>query len=239
MATDRDGGFLVNEAFVKAMGWRSPIGQSMEGFMHKGKVIGVVKDFFYKSIHSSIEPVVLIYNTSPVAAAMVGISPQALPGIAKLWKTYFPASPFDYYFMDENFDTQYAKDRLTMVLFNAFTGLAIFICLLGLYGLVSLIILRRTREIGIRKVLGASLPQLLTLLTRPLILLVGLAACIALPLAGLAGHRWLAAYAYHANLSPGIFLWPLITLLTLTLLIAGLRILRAALANPTEALRSE
>jgi putative ABC transport system permease protein len=221
------------------MGWRLPIGQSIEGFNHKGKVVGVVKNFFYKSVHNTIEPTVLIYNTFPLAAAMVGISPAELPRIKTLWKEYLPSTPFNYYFMDENFDAQYASDKRTMLLFDIFTGLALFICIIGLYGLISLITLQRTKEIGTRKVLGASLLQLMTLLSKDMLLLIGLAAVIALPLAGLAGSRWLASYAYHADLSVGIFVWALITLLLLTLAVTTWRIMKAAQANPAESLRSE
>jgi putative ABC transport system permease protein len=239
LATDKKEAFIVNEAFVKTMGWRSPIGQPIEGFNHKGKVVGVVKNFFYRSVHNAIEPVVLIYNTFPLAAAMVDISPAELPRIKTIWKEYLPSTPFSYYFMDENFDAQYASDRRTMLLFDLFTGLALFICIIGLYGLVSLITLQRTKEIGIRKVLGASLLQLMTLLSKDMLLLIGLAAAIALPLAGLAGSRWLASYAYHTNLSVGIFLWSLVTLLSLTMAVTASRIVKTARANPVDSLRSE
>ncbi|HEY1216491.1 MAG TPA: FtsX-like permease family protein, partial [Bryobacteraceae bacterium] len=196
LTTDRTEAFVVNEAFVKEMGWHAPLGQSMEGCFHKGKVVGVVKNFFYRSIHNAIEPVVLIYNTFPLSAALVNISPQQLPRIERLWKQFFPALPFNYYSMTENFDAQYAADRLTMTLFDIFTGLALFICIIGLYGLVSLITLQRTKEIGIRKVLGASLAQLLTLLSKDMLGLVILAAAIALPMAAVAGNRWLTTFAY-------------------------------------------
>lgn len=239
LATDRQGGFIVNQAFVRTMGWKSGLGESLEGSGIKGKVVGVVRDFFYKSLHSAIEPLVMVYKIDPPLAVLLRTAPQELPRLKLLWKRYFPSVPFDYYFMDENFNAQYAKDRMTMLLFNTFTGLVIFICFIGLYGLVSLITIQRTKEIGIRKVLGASLAQLLILLTRDMGLLVGIAACIALPLAGIAGSRWLASYAYHISLSLWVFLWPLVLLLALTFLIAGSRILRAALANPVDSLRSE
>lgn len=237
LSTDRTEAFIVNEAFVKEMGWRSPLGQSMEGFMHKGRIVGVVKNFFYRSIHNAIEPVVLIYNTFPLSAAMVSATPQQLPRIERLWKQYFPSLPFSYYFMAEDFETQYASDRRTMSLFDGFTGLALFICIIGLYGLVSLITLQRTKEIGIRKVLGASLTHLVILLSKEMLGLIVLAAVIAIPLAAFAGNRWLATYAYHADLSVGIFVWALVVLLILTGAVTGYRILRAARANPTAILR--
>jgi putative ABC transport system permease protein len=239
LSTDRTGAFLVNEAFVREMGWRSPLGNAMEGFMHKGKLVGVVKDFFYKSLHNTIEPVVLIYNTFPPAAVMVDIAPQEWPAIERLWKEYFPSTPLDSYFMEENFDAQYVSDRLTMLLFDISTALALFICLIGLYGLISLLVVQRTKEIGIRKVLGASLTRLLALLTRDMVLLIAVATSIALPLAGLAARRWLASYAYHTDLSVGIYLWAPVTILFLTMAATGYRILRAARANPVKALRSE
>ena len=237
LSTDRTEAFIVNEAFVKEMGWRSPLGQSMEGYMHKGKVVGVVKNFFYRSIHNVIEPVVLIYNTSPLSAALVRTFPQQIPRIQRLWKQYFPSAVFSYYFMTENFDAQYASDRLTLLLFDIFTGLALFICIIGLYGLVSLVTLQRTKEIGIRKVLGASTAHLLILLSKDMLGLIVPAAAIAIPLAALAGNRWLATYAYHADLSVGIFAWALAVLLVLTGAVTGYRIYRAARANPVESMR--
>jgi putative ABC transport system permease protein len=141
--------------------------------------------------------------------------------------------------MDENFNAQYKKDRVTLLLFNAFTGLAIFISCLGLYGLVSLITLQRTKEIGVRKVLGASLSGLVLLLSREQLWLIGLAALIALPLAALGAQRWLSTYAYHTSVNAWMFVLPIGTLLLLALAVTGYRILRAALANPVESLRTE
>jgi putative ABC transport system permease protein len=239
LSTDRTAAFIVNEAFVKEMGWSRPLGQSMEGFMHKGKIVGVVKNFLYRSIHNAIEPVVLIYNTFPPSAVLLNASPGQLPRLERLWKQYFPSLSFSYYYMSENFDAQYASDRLTMSLFDIFTGLALLISIMGLYGLVSLITLQRTKEIGIRKVLGASFGHLLALLSKEMLGLITAAAVIALPLAALAGNRWLATYAYHADLSMGIFGWSLAVLLALTGAVTGYRIFRAAAANPVESLRNE
>ncbi|HTI07545.1 MAG TPA: ABC transporter permease [Puia sp.] len=239
-STDKKEGFLVNEAFVKNMGWKSAIGQSIEGGGCKGKVVGVMKNFFYKSLHNAIEPVVMIYNTNnPLIAALVKAPPQQIPRIKQMWKTYFPSLPFDYFFMDESFNEQYKQDRITLVLFNAFAGLAIFISCLGLYGLVALITVQRTKEIGIRKVLGASISQIVSLFTTDLMKLVAWAAAIALPLAGIAMARWLSSYAYHATLNAWLFVAPVGILLLLALAVTALRIIRTALANPVESLRAE
>ncbi|HEY4206593.1 MAG TPA: ABC transporter permease [Puia sp.] len=241
LRTDRQEALLVNEAFVRAMGWRSGLGQSVEGYGHNGKVVGVVKDFFYKSLHNMIEPVVLvdIDSTAPNWSLLAKISPAALPRLKRLWTEYFPTEPVNYFFMDESFDGQYKDDRIMMTLFNGFTLLSIFISCLGLYGLVSLITVRRTREIGIRKVLGASGGSLVVLLTREFILLIGCASLVALPLAGWGLQRWLRSYAYHTSLNGWIFGLPLLLLILITLSVTGLQVVRAVRSNPVESLRME
>jgi len=239
LVTDQKEAFLVNEAFVRTMGWRSPIGQPMEGGDIKGKVIGVVKDFYFKSLHNVIEPMVMIYKVDPPLAVLVKTTPLEIPRLKELWKNYFPSQPFDYAFLEDDFNSQYKKDRITLYLFNCFTGLAIFISCLGLYGLVSLITLQRTKEIGIRKVLGASLSRLLLLLTADQLWLIGLAALIALPLAAWGAQQWLSTYAYHTSLNVWMFVLPVTILLLLALTVTGYRIVRAALANPTKSLRAD
>lgn len=239
-STDKKEAYLVNEAFVRTMGWRSAIGQPMEtGDDFKGKVIGVVKDFYFKSMHNVIEPMVMIYKIDPPLAVLLKTAPGEVPRLKQLWKSYFPSQPFDYAFMEDDFNSQYKKDRITLFLFNAFTGLAILISCLGLYGLVSLITLQRTKEIGIRKVLGASLSRLLLLLSADQLWLVGLAALIALPLAAWGAQRWLSTYAYHTSINVWMFVLPVGILLLLALAVTGYRIVRVALTNPARSLRAE
>ncbi len=239
LATDRTENYIVNQAFVRSMGWRSGLGQNIASSDRKGRVIGVVRDFFWKSLHNSIDPAMLIYKTDPPNAVLLKTSPAELPRLKQLWKNYFPYSPFEYWFMDEAFDAQYKSDRTSQFLFNAFTGLAIIISCLGLYGLVSLITIQRTKEIGIRKVLGAPIHRLVLLLSADQLWLIGWAALIALPLAALGARKWLATYAYHTRLDVWIFVLPVLVLLFLTLAVTGYRILRAALANPANSLRVE
>jgi len=238
---DKKEGFIVNESFVRAMGWQHGEGQLIEGYGRKGKVVGVVKDFFFKSLHNAIEPAVMVYHDSSrnASAVLAKAPPSVLPHLKETWARYFPSNAFDYYFLDESFDAQYKDDRITMTLFNGFTLLAIFISCLGLYGLVSLITVRRTREIGIRKVLGASGRGLILLLTREFFLLIGCAALVALPLAGWGLQRWLSSYAYHTALTIDLFVTPLLLLVFITLSVTGLRVVRAVLANPVESLRTE
>jgi len=241
LRTDKKEGFLINEAFVRAMGFHSGVGQPIEMGNRKGKVVGVVKDFFFKSLHNMIEPVVMVYidSAAPNWSVLAKTSPAALPRLKRLWTAYFPSEPFNYYFMDESFDGQYKDDRIMMTLFNGFTLLSIFISCMGLYGLVSLITVRRTREIGIRKVLGASGRSLVVLVTREFILLIGCAALVALPLAGWGLQRWLGSYAYHTSLNGWMFGLPLLALILITLSVTGLQVMRAVRTNPVESLKAE
>jgi putative ABC transport system permease protein len=238
-ATDRNKAFLVNQAFVKAVGWTAPVGQSINAGGYDGKVIGVVKNFFYKSMHNLIAPMVMLYPDRPPMAILVKSDPAALSRLKQVWREFYPSQPFHYVFMDEDFNEQYQKDRATMLLFNAFTALAILISCLGLYGLVSLLTLRRAKEIAVRKVLGASVRHLLLLLSAGQLQLIGVAAVIALPLAALGAQRWLDTYAYHVSPGLWMFVLPLLVLLLLTLAVTGYRIVRSALANPVAGLRSE
>jgi putative ABC transport system permease protein len=234
--TDRKEAFLVNEAFVKMMGWQSGIGKEIDGWGHKGKVVGVVKNFYYRSLHNLVEPLIMIYNDVPTNIATVNMSPQNLPIIKNIYKQYFPAIPINYSFFDEIIGRQYEKDRVTMSLFNNFTILAIFISCLGLYGLVSLIAIHRTKEIGIRKVLGASLSNLLLVLSKDFVKLVFIALIIALPVAGILMHKWLQSYAYHAPLSWWMFLIPAAIVLLVALAVISRQVLKTAFSNPVKSL---
>lgn len=239
LSTDKTEAFLVNEAFVAKMGWTSALGQPMDGFGHKGKVVGVVKNFYYKSLHNVVEPLVMVYNTNPVGAVIIKIQPKDLPLVARAWKEHYPDDPFTYTFLDEAYKAQYDKDRLTMKLFTYFTVLAILISCLGLYGLVSLMAVQRTKEIGIRKVLGASVQQLVSLLTRDFVKLIILASLIALPVAGIVMNQWLSAYAYHISLAWWMFLLPVVLIILIALAVIGQQVIKAALTNPVHALRNE
>ncbi len=238
-STDKTEAFLVNEVFVSKMGWKNPIGQRMESGDRKGRVVGVIRNFISGSLHNAIEPTALVYTSPRVTAVLVKLMPATLPRLKQLWKAHFPDRPFDYSFLDKEYMQQYDTDRMTMFLFNAASGLAIFLSCMGLYGLVALITLQRTKEIGIRKVLGASLLHLVSLQSKDQLLLIGWAALIALPLAGIGGQRWLSTYAWHAQLSVYIFVFPVVVILLLALAVTSLRITRSARANPVESLRTE
>jgi putative ABC transport system permease protein len=156
-----------------------------------------------------------------------------------LFKKNLPELALDYTFFDEMVGKQYLKDRMTMSLFNSFTMLAILVSCLGLYGLVALIVVQRTKEIGIRKVLGATLKQLLSLMTKDFVKLVFWALVIALPIAGIVMNKWLGSYAYHIPLSWWMFLIPSLVILGINLVVISREIIKTALANPANSLRSE
>ena len=186
-----------------------------------------------------IEPVVMVYNTAPINTTTVKIRTGDLPIVKTLFKKNLPDIPIDYSFLDEFVNKQYQKDRITMSLFNSFTILAILVSCLGLYGLVALIAIQRTKEIGIRKILGATLQQLLSLMTKDFVRLLFWALLIALPIAGFAMNKWLASYAYHVSLTWWMFLLPIAILLLIALAVISREIIKTALVNPVTSLRSE
>jgi putative ABC transport system permease protein len=239
LSTDKKEAFLVNESFVKTMGWKKAIGQPLEGMDHKGRVVGVVKNFYFKSLHSLIEPLILIYNTSRANTTTVKIKPRDLPLVKTLFKKNLPSVPIDYSFYDEILNKQYLNDRMTMSLFNASTILAIFVSCLGLYGLVALIAAHRTKEISIRKVLGATGKQLFSLMTKDFIKLICLGLLIALPIAAVLMNKWLTSYAYHIHISWWMFLIPILLVLFIAFAVISGEIIKTVLTNPVKSLRSE
>ena len=186
-----------------------------------------------------IEPLVMVYNINPANTTTIKIKPRDLPMVKALYKQYFPSEVIDYSFFDDIVNKQYEKDRITMSLFNDFTILAIFVSCLGLYGLVALIAVQRTKEIGIRKVLGATLTELLSLLSKDFLKLIIIALLIALPIAGLIMNNWLSSYAYHIQLSWWMFLIPVALLLLIALTVISREIIKTALVNPVKSLRTE
>lgn len=239
MRTDSAESFIVNRAFVRKMGWKNPIGKQVEGFNHKGTVVGVVGDFYYRSLHNALQPLAITMNVTPPSNILVKTTAAQLPSIKSIWKTFYPDFPINYGFLDEQYAAQYKKDNQTMALFNTFTLLAIGISCLGLYGLVSLVLAQRTKEIGIRKVLGAPMAGLVVLLTRGFLSLVALSSLIAIPIAAYGLHRWLQAYPYHIPLTWWMFAAPLVATCSIAFLATGYRVVRAAGANPVKSLRAD
>lgn len=253
MGTDRQNAVLINETLVKELGWTVPkaVGKkvqfrsSLENPAQQYTIIGVVKDFNFYSLQHKITP--LLLQMPPVlqeednlyVRVKKGQVSQALQHIEATYHRWDASTVFSWQFLDEKFSRQYASEEQQGRLLFAATGLAILIACLGLFGLVTFSVEQRTREIGIRKVLGASVSGIVTLISKDLIKPVGWAILIATPIAWWGMHRWLERFAYHTGISGWIFagagsLAGLIALLTV-----GLRAMRAARANPTKSLRTE
>jgi len=248
MASDATNAVIVNEALVKEFGWQKVIGHRFEGFDLRGvkepAIIGVVKDFNYASLHESVKPMVLHLDpTEEIKYLFVKISPSdfatTLAVLRNTWQEIAPNQPFDYYFLDEDFDQQYRTEERWAQIVTYAMLFAILISCIGLFGLSALTVTKRTKEIGIRKVLGASVFSVVRLLTSEFALLIALANLLAWPLAYWAMKQWLQDFAYRIDIS----LWPFmvsgIFALLIALLTVSFQAIKAALANPVEALRYE
>jgi putative ABC transport system permease protein len=236
---------VVNQSMVKYFGWDNPIGKRLRqsgdttGFY---EVIGVVKDFNQKSLYNPITPLILFYTPNS-NRIQLKLGAQHIPGtvasIEKTWKNYFPELPFNYTFLDQDFDSQYAADQKRGKIFTAFSILTIAITCLGLLGLIAFTTEQRQKEMSIRKVLGAGMGQIVPLLTRNFVYLVGFSCLIAFPVAWIFMHQWLKIFPYNTGLGPTPFLLSAVSVLLITLLTVIFHAVRAALANPAKSLKTE
>ena len=241
--------FILNETAVRELGWGEPqkaIGKSFDwGTGKVGKVIGVVRDFHFNSLQQKVQPLVMhiMQNWFWYSGLSVRISTQdpkaAIDKLNKIWKSVLPAHPFDYYFVDEDYDKQYRKEQLLSRLSLIFSGLIIFISSIGLLGLVMVAVSQRTKEIGIRKVLGASVSGLTVLLSRDFLKLVAIAMIIAFPVSWWMMKEWLNDFAYKMNLGWWIFLLAGLLALLIAWITVSIQTIKAAIANPVKSLRSE
>lgn len=238
--------FVVNETLVKKLGLRDPkdiLGKEIGFWDKKGPVVGVVKDFFTNSLQKPVTPIIL--GSWRDSYEMIGIklrprdASRTLASIQRIWTGAFPDYVYEYQFLDAKIDGYYKEEGKLSVLYRVFAGIAIIISCLGLYGLVSFMAAQRTREIGVRKVLGASVPQIMYLLAREFTLLIGIAFLTAAPLAGYFMHRWLEGFTYRISPGIGIFVLALAGSVLIAWGTVGYRAFRAAVVNPAEALRNE
>ena len=243
--TDVTQAYLVNEALVRDMGWADPIGQPFRVWSNEemGEVVGVVQDFHFKSLHQTIEPVVMRMEPSWGGLAVVRFAGGDVGGMLATLETTFkkfaPGYPFRYTFLDQDFERLYQEEQEMGQLFGVFAGLAIFLACLGLFGLAAFAAAQRTKEIGVRKVLGASVLNLVGLLSKDFLVLVGVAFVVAAPLAYFAMTTWLSAFAYHISLGVGTFVLALFLAVAIAFLTVGFQALRASTVNPVQALRYE
>jgi putative ABC transport system permease protein len=246
--TDATGAFLVNEEVRKLMNKKAVSGESFSFAGRKGQVIGVMKNFHFEEMQSKIEPLAIYISSADGAPAWGGYAllrvapgdvPATIKGIRKAWTAVNPLYPFDVRFLNERIDEMYRTEERAGGLLRTFAVLAVLIACLGLFGLASFTAEQRTREIGIRKVLGATVPRITVLLCREFLLLVLLANLLAWPAAYWAMGNWLKGYAYRTTLDPTIFALALASALIIAVLSVGFQALRAALASPSESLKYE
>lgn len=243
-ATDTTNGIVINESLARSLGWKQPIGKTMDvpGEVEHGRVIGVIKDFHMKSFHYPIEPLFLYYAPRH-GNLSVRITTEDVPAtiefIRDAWRRFDSRYPFEYFFLDEQFDQLYASDQRLMETFTLFSILAIVVSGLGLLGLTSYATEQRVKEIGIRKVLGATVPGIVVLISRDFVKLVLIASVVAGPVAWLAMNRWLEDFAYRTEIGWWVFALAGCVALVIALLTIGAQAIRAARANPVKALRYE
>lgn len=239
---------VVNEATSRFYGWEDPIGQELS--THTGeedeittyKVIGVVKDFHFESLRANIVPLLLYLgnNRSKTTFRIQHDNmTEVLAEAEKKWEEFAPGQPFDYAFMDERFDRIYRAEQRFGNIFSIFAGIAILVACLGLFGLAAYMAEQRTREIGIRKILGASPRQVVVLLSREFALLIAIAFIIAIPLAWYAMNNWLQGFEYRTEIGISTFLWAALAVFTIAALTVSSQAVKASLVNPADSLRYE
>ncbi|WP_080239824.1 ABC transporter permease [Spirosoma rigui] len=239
LPSDKDN-TVLNEAAVRQFGLTPPV---LGKRFNKGVIIGVVKDFFYQKVQEPIGPVVITANSPNSGSFLIETQPgqavSALNQTLDLFKQTFPNAPLFYSFMDDEFDTLYRRDQKSLQFMALFAGLSILISCLGLLGIATLSTEQRTKEIGIRKVLGASVVSIIALLSKGFLTLVGLAIVIASPIAWYVTNRWLQDFAHKIDLAWWMFALAGLLTVIIALLTVGLQSAKAALANPVRSLRTE
>jgi len=235
---------LLNKAAVDAMGLKNPVGMQMKYNQKTYTIAGVTNNVVMESPYKPVDPMMMI--SYPGYANSIGLRltsnaplQKALGSVETVFKKYNPAFPFEYQFADQEFGKKFIAEELINKITNLFAGLAIFICCIGLAGLASFTIEKRIREIGIRKVLGASIQEVLALIAKEFLKLVLIAFVITVPVAWWGMNNWLQNYAYHINISIWLFIAVGAFVLLLTLIVVGLNTIRAAVANPVKSLRTE
>ncbi|MRR19941.1 FtsX-like permease family protein, partial [bacterium] len=245
MPSDTLSGVIVNETFVKRMGWSDPIGKKIEAGDEntlRARVVGVMKDYHQTGMYNEGESLLLAYRTlNNIVYVKISAEnvEQALSHIESSWKEVFPDQPYSYTFLTERFNRQFEADEKRGLIFTLFTILAILIACLGLFGLASYTVERRTREIGIRKVFGASERTIMKLVTREFIILSIVSIAVAFPIAYYFMSKWLENYVYRSDI--GILLFILAGLLTLVITFATIsyKAYQAAVANPADSIKTE
>ena len=237
---------VINQSAVKLLGFHSPeeaIGRTILRGSRKWVVIGVIHDYHQKSLRYPLEPTLLMPSYGNGSDISVRIAthnvPAVIEGLKKVYTSFFPGNPFEYYFVDQHYNEQYANDQLFGKAFNIFAAFAIFIACLGLLGLSLFATAQRTKEIGVRKVLGASVVNIVGLLSKDFMILIGIAFLAASPLAWWVMHRWLEDFAYRIDIEWWIFAAAGVLAALIALATISTQAIKAATVSPVKSLRSE
>lgn len=249
LLTDMGTSFVVNESMVRARGWKDPIGKRIELGPYRGGVIGVVKDFHFKSLHSPMEPFAMwlfndqdFRNTLPLTMVVSVAENELQPTLGILqqkFAQYDPRHPFEYALLDDSIDKLYLSEQRLMKMTGVFSAICIFISCLGLFGLAAFSTEQRSKEIGIRKVLGASAGQIITMLARKTLLLVLASSVAASIMAYFAIDEWMAGFAYRVGINPAIFLVSAAIVIAVAFITIALQSYKTAQANPASTIRYE
>jgi putative ABC transport system permease protein len=235
---------LLNEAAVKIMGFKHPVGQVIKNSETKLNVVGVIKDFILQSPYEPVRPMII---QGPKAWFSVihfklndkNSTAQSLKLAEAVFKKFNSEYPFEYQFIDEAYNKKFQDEKRTGVLASLFAGLTIFISCLGLFGLATYMAQNRIKEIGVRKVLGASVLGVTSMLSKDFLKLVGISFLVATPIAWYGMHTWLQGYTYRVQISVWVFITAAVTTTLLSILTVSFQAVKAALANPVKSLRSE
>ena len=243
MPTDTTDAIVINEAMANMLGWKNAVGKQFEIYeARKGKVIGVMKDFNFASLREKVQPLAVILNNNPLYLSVklkAGSIQTSLDYMHKTWKQFSNEYPFDYFFLNEQLNHFYQSDERLLYVLNLFAALAILIACIGLFGLSIYTAKQRTKEVGIRKVLGASVTQVALLLSKDFIVLVAVAILIASPLAWITVNKWLQDFAYRINISWWIFFVAGLAAVLIAVATVSFQAIKAAIANPVDSLRTE
>jgi ABC-type antimicrobial peptide transport system permease subunit len=240
-ATDNSN-YIINETALKLMGFKSPVGKRLLFRGREGTIIGVIKDFHSGSLHNKIAPLIIMCRgAGPNMSIKINSKnvPQTIKFLEEKWEKFVPDFPFSYTFLDETIDNYYNTEKRIGTISQYFTFLAIFIACLGLLGLVSYMAEQKTKEIGIRKVLGSSVANIVLLLSKDFVKWIITAFIIALPVAWYLMDNWLRNFAYRVGIGWWVFLFAGGGALLIALLIVSYRIIKAAQSNPVDSLRYE
>jgi len=245
--SDLNKSYVINETAMKAMGMKSAVDKKFSLWGQQGKIIGVIKDFHFKSLHNKIEPVVLWLNTTRNFSGFKYLTLRVksnsifntIKVVKSIYKKHSPDYPFEYSFFDESLGKLYKSEKRLSKIFNFFTLLAIFISCLGLFALVAFLVEQKTKEIGIRKVLGSTVGNILGLLLKSFMKWIIIANIIAWPIAYYAMNKWLTGFAYRIDMTIFPFLLSGILALIIAMVTVSFQSIKAARANPVESLKYE